>query len=266
MTTSVIDTAPRLPISTEIEQRASDWIAPYSQAWHLVRARDWVVHLDPGASLEVRLAVLTHDIERMFPNGPSLDKGTCRWDDPRLPLRPRLPVRRSGGCLAARAGCSRRGGRSLASCSASSRCTSSAASTAPTSCRPVTRCRSSKRSKTSSATGFSPASATPPRLGRSTSTWQIASASRKPGAWPSRSSKRRWRALTPSKRTSTAQGRRHCSCRDQPRGIEGAHGLTSDSLWHSGAQGPHAESRRSPWALSSLRSARRSGDSFGHAA
>ena len=82
MTTSVIDTAPRLPISTEIEQRASDWIAPYSQAWHLVRAHDWVVHPDPGASLEVRLAVLTHDIERMFPNGPSLDKGTCRWDDP----------------------------------------------------------------------------------------------------------------------------------------------------------------------------------------
>jgi hypothetical protein len=69
-------------MSTEIEQRASDWIAPYGQSWHLVRARDWVLHLDPNASLEVRLAVLTHDIERMFPNGPSLNKRTCRWDDP----------------------------------------------------------------------------------------------------------------------------------------------------------------------------------------
>jgi hypothetical protein len=82
LTTTVIDAAPRIPMNTEIEQRASDWIAPYSQAWHLARARDWVVHLDPDASLEVRLAVLTHDIERMFPNGPSIDKRTCRWDDP----------------------------------------------------------------------------------------------------------------------------------------------------------------------------------------
>ena len=26
--------------------------------------------------------MLTHDIERMFPNGPRLDKATGRWDDP----------------------------------------------------------------------------------------------------------------------------------------------------------------------------------------
>jgi len=74
--------APRMPAATEIEQQALTWIEPYSQAWHLARARDWLVHLDPGASLEARLAVVTHDIERMFPNGPKQNKATGRWDDP----------------------------------------------------------------------------------------------------------------------------------------------------------------------------------------
>jgi hypothetical protein len=76
------DAAPNLPAATEIERRALEWIRPYSQAWHLERARDWLVYLDPGASLEARLAVVTHDIERMFPNGPQLDKATGSWDDP----------------------------------------------------------------------------------------------------------------------------------------------------------------------------------------
>jgi len=58
------------------------WIEPYSQAWHLVRARDWIVRLDRGASLEMRLAAVTHDIERMFPGGPVPNRATCRWDDP----------------------------------------------------------------------------------------------------------------------------------------------------------------------------------------
>ena len=74
--------APSLPVTTEIERRAIAWIAPYSQAWHLERARDWLAYLDPDASLEARLAVVTHDIERMFPNGPQMDKAAGRWDDP----------------------------------------------------------------------------------------------------------------------------------------------------------------------------------------
>ena len=77
-----IQVAPRAPMETEVERRAAAWIEPYSQSWHLVRARDWLVHLCPTASLEARLAVLTHDIERMFPNGPSMDKAATRWDDP----------------------------------------------------------------------------------------------------------------------------------------------------------------------------------------
>jgi hypothetical protein len=79
---TVSEAVPSMPVATEIERRAIDWIGPYSQAWHLVRARDWLAYLDPEASLEQRLAVVTHDIERMFPNGPQLDKATGRWDDP----------------------------------------------------------------------------------------------------------------------------------------------------------------------------------------
>jgi hypothetical protein len=79
---TAIEPAPTLPVTTEIERRAVAWIAPYSQAWHLERARDWLAYLDPDASLEARLAVVTHDIERMFPGGPQMDKANGRWDDP----------------------------------------------------------------------------------------------------------------------------------------------------------------------------------------
>jgi hypothetical protein len=80
--TTATEIAPRVSYATDVERQAAEWIAPYSQALHLVRARDWLLHLDPTASLEARLAVLTHDIERMFPNGPKMNKQTDRWDDP----------------------------------------------------------------------------------------------------------------------------------------------------------------------------------------
>jgi hypothetical protein len=79
-TTGIV--APRVPATTGVEQRALAWIEPYSQALHLVRARDWLVYLDPDSSVEARLAVVTHDIERMFPGGPQMNKATGRWDDP----------------------------------------------------------------------------------------------------------------------------------------------------------------------------------------
>jgi hypothetical protein len=79
---TAIEPAPSLPVCTEIERRAIAWISPYNQALHLERARDWLAYLDPDAPLEARLAVVTHDIERMFPNGPQLDKATGRFDDP----------------------------------------------------------------------------------------------------------------------------------------------------------------------------------------
>lgn len=72
----------QVPIETEVEQAAAHWVAPYNQVVHLLRTRDWLVHLTPGASLEARLAAMTHDIERMFPGGPTMDFAHVRWDDP----------------------------------------------------------------------------------------------------------------------------------------------------------------------------------------
>lgn len=71
-----------VPIETEIEQAAALWVAPYNQVEHLMRTRDWLVHLTPEATLEARLAAMTHDIERMFPGGPTMDYAHMRWDDP----------------------------------------------------------------------------------------------------------------------------------------------------------------------------------------
>ena len=67
---------------TPLEAQALEWIAPYSQAEHLVRARDWVLELDPQASPALRLAALMHDIERHYPGGPLQDFETAEWDDP----------------------------------------------------------------------------------------------------------------------------------------------------------------------------------------
>jgi hypothetical protein len=75
-------TAPEVPLTTEIELLAAQWVRPYDQAEHLMRARDWLVHLNPVATTEMRLAAMTHDIERMFPGGPRLDHATTEWDSP----------------------------------------------------------------------------------------------------------------------------------------------------------------------------------------
>ena len=53
--------------------RAGRWIEPYWNAEHLRRTVDWLLVLDPGASEPLRLAALTHDMERHFPGGPEQD-------------------------------------------------------------------------------------------------------------------------------------------------------------------------------------------------
>jgi len=75
-------TAPVVDLETEVEALAAGWVAPYHQCEHLMRTRDWLVHLDPGATVEMRVAAMTHDIERMFPGGPVLQHATVQWDDP----------------------------------------------------------------------------------------------------------------------------------------------------------------------------------------
>ncbi len=64
-----------------LEQRALDWIEPYWNAEHLRRTRDWLLELDPGASEALRLAALTHDIERHFPGGPTNDLTVAPEED-----------------------------------------------------------------------------------------------------------------------------------------------------------------------------------------
>ena len=54
-------------------RRALAWIEPYWNANHLVRTRDWALELDPDAGEALRLAALTHDMERHFPGGPAPD-------------------------------------------------------------------------------------------------------------------------------------------------------------------------------------------------
>ena len=46
------------------------WVAPLANGRHLVRTRDWLVRLEPAASEALRIAALTHDVERNFPGGP----------------------------------------------------------------------------------------------------------------------------------------------------------------------------------------------------
>lgn len=53
--------------------RAVRWIEPYWNAEHLRRTADWLLVLVPDASEELRLAAVTHDMERHFPGGPEPD-------------------------------------------------------------------------------------------------------------------------------------------------------------------------------------------------
>ena len=53
-----------------LERLAEAWVAPYANAVHLLRTRDWLLELDPDAGEALRIAALTHDIERNFPDSP----------------------------------------------------------------------------------------------------------------------------------------------------------------------------------------------------
>jgi hypothetical protein len=64
-----------------LESEAERWVAGYFNARHLLRTRDWVLELDPSDEDELRIAALTHDIERREPGGPRLDPRRQAWDD-----------------------------------------------------------------------------------------------------------------------------------------------------------------------------------------
>jgi kynurenine formamidase len=66
---------------TELLERCRAWVAEvHPHARHLERTLDWVLELDPGASEALRIAAVTHDIERAYPEG---DWDSARdWDSP----------------------------------------------------------------------------------------------------------------------------------------------------------------------------------------
>ena len=49
---------------------------------HLARTLDWVVELDPEASEALRIAAVTHDIERAFPDPAATWDSARDWDSP----------------------------------------------------------------------------------------------------------------------------------------------------------------------------------------
>ncbi len=62
-------------------ERAESWIEPYWNSLHLARTRDWLLELDPDAGEALVLAALTHDMERHFAGGPTMDPATTPPDD-----------------------------------------------------------------------------------------------------------------------------------------------------------------------------------------
>jgi len=68
---------------TELLERCRAWMAEvHPHARHLERTLDWALELDPGASEAVRIAAVTHDVERAYPDG------SARWDSARDWLSP----------------------------------------------------------------------------------------------------------------------------------------------------------------------------------
>jgi hypothetical protein len=68
---------------SELEDRAQRWIEEiHPHALHLVRARDWVVAIDPDAGEGLRIAAVLHDVERAFPDASSSWDPAGDWNDP----------------------------------------------------------------------------------------------------------------------------------------------------------------------------------------
>ncbi|HEY3994113.1 MAG TPA: DUF4202 family protein, partial [Ktedonobacteraceae bacterium] len=60
--------------ASSVHTRATEWVTKnYSNAEHLVKTETWLLRLQPAASEALRLAALTHDMERAFP-GPDSPK------------------------------------------------------------------------------------------------------------------------------------------------------------------------------------------------
>jgi kynurenine formamidase len=68
---------------TDLLDQARDWIAEvHPHAEHLERTLYWALRLDPQASPALRIAAVSHDIERAFPTNEYSWDGPGSWDDP----------------------------------------------------------------------------------------------------------------------------------------------------------------------------------------
>jgi hypothetical protein len=63
-------------------EAARNWVRLSPHREHLERTEAWVVELDPDAGEALRLAALTHDMERAFPQGSPRWEPGRGWDDP----------------------------------------------------------------------------------------------------------------------------------------------------------------------------------------
>jgi hypothetical protein len=62
-------------------ERAVAWMSEmHPHFLHMRRTLDWAVEIDPGASEAVRIAAVTHDAERAYPEGDW--DSAVSWDDP----------------------------------------------------------------------------------------------------------------------------------------------------------------------------------------
>src|SRR5260370_3218595 len=50
---------------------AESWVVPFENGRSLMRTKYWLVKLDPDAGEALRIAALTHDVERNFLGGPA---------------------------------------------------------------------------------------------------------------------------------------------------------------------------------------------------
>jgi kynurenine formamidase len=68
---------------TPVLERAQEWIADvHPHARHLQRTLDWLLVLDADASEAARIAAVTHDIERAYPDGAAGWDSARDWDSP----------------------------------------------------------------------------------------------------------------------------------------------------------------------------------------
>jgi hypothetical protein len=63
-----------------LETQAEALVARERNGRHLVRTRDWALHLEPDASEALRLAALLHDVDRQARDVP-LAEQVAAWDD-----------------------------------------------------------------------------------------------------------------------------------------------------------------------------------------